>query len=84
MRRESGAALAPMSQFRASFLMGKRRTMDGRGECHARRARRQSDRSEAEQSQSFVPSLSLPSSFFPPSAKPKANFENAKRAGVIQ
>ena len=28
-------------------------------------------------------SLSL-SPFFPPSAKPKANFENAKRAGVIQ
>ena len=48
-------------------------------ECHARRARarRQSDRSEAEQSESFVPSV-------PPSAKPKVNFENAKRAGVIQ
>ena len=28
-------------------------------------------------------SLSL-SPFSPPSAKPKANFENAKRAGVIQ
>ena len=73
--------LVPMSQFRTSFLMGKRRRRTNAMRDERARAVNLTGARQSSPKVLCPPSL-RPS--VPPSAKPKANFENAKRAGVIQ